>query len=117
MNEQAFAKAVRDEVVKTNPELADGFNAATKDDFHLEPDTPPGKVPERVILELMQARKTAVSYAGAYADAAKQQAEKYKVNPAALKRYIAALVDDKVEKLRVEAEHVERLLSQGASDA
>lgn len=81
--------------------------------FNLEPSTTPGEVPQRVIDELCEAKRTAQDYAQAFNDAAKAQAEKYKVNAAALKRYVGAIVGDKIETLEVENEHLERLLAKG----
>lgn len=80
------------------------------DEFALEPSVPRGEIPERVIGELRTARRTAKDYARAYSDAAKAQAGKYGVNERALKRFIAALEDDKVGELDAEAQALERLI-------
>lgn len=81
-------------------------------EFALEAEAP-GEVPQRVIDELCESKRIAQDYAQAFSDAAKAQAEKYKVNAAALKRYVNAIVGDKVETLEVENEHLERLLAKG----
>lgn len=84
-------------------------------DFDLEPDPDPGQLPQRVITELRAAYSTAKDYAKGYGDAAKAQAEKYKIKPAALKRYIAALEGDKVDEAEREAEDLQRLI-EGAAE-
>lgn len=78
--------------------------------FALEPSAEPGHVPERVIDELRQARTTAKDYAQAFADAVKAQAEKYRVKPGALRRYVTALEADKLEELDAETDDLDRLI-------
>lgn len=81
------------------------------DAFGLEP--PPSEsspVPSSTIEELRRARVHAKDIAAAYAEAIKFQSEKYKVKPGALKRYIAALCDDKVDDAEAEAKDLERLI-------
>lgn len=79
-------------------------------EFNLESPIP-GHIPERVILELRQACHTATDYAGAFSDSCKAQAEKYKIKPGALKRYIKALEGDKVEEVEAEAEDLQALIA------
>jgi hypothetical protein len=81
-------------------------------EFALEPSSPPGEVPEAVIAELMTVRQTAKDYAGAYADAVKAQADKFKVNANALKRYIAARQDDKLNDLDIELADLARMMER-----
>jgi hypothetical protein len=84
----------------------------TPDEFALEPEPKPGQVPERVITELRGCYAEAADYTAALADAIKAQAEKYKVNPKALRRYIAALEGDKLDEAAKEAEDLEKLIAQ-----
>lgn len=94
-------KAALDAVVGNKPE-----------DFALESPPQPGVIPERVITELRHARSIAKDYATAYSDAAKAQAEKHSIKPAALKRYIAALEDDTLDELDAETQDLERLIDK-----
>lgn len=84
---------------------------ADPDEFSLESGSPPGEIPDRVVGELVFCRKEAKDYAGAYADAVKAQAEKHGIPVAALKRYIAALGDDKMQDARNEVDALEKLLA------
>lgn len=80
-------------------------------DFKLEPTEPEaGEIPEAVISELRHARAIAKDYAQGYSDACRAMAEKYKLKPSALKRYIAALEDDKVADLHTETNDLEKLI-------
>lgn len=82
-------------------------------DFALEPSEPEGgRIPWSVIDELRHARAIAKDYVQGYSDAAKAQAEKYKLKPSALKRYIAALEDDKLDDLDAETNDLEKLIGQ-----
>lgn len=81
------------------------------DDFNLESPSAPGHVPERVILELRQACATAADYAGAFSDACKEQAEKHGIKPGALKRFIKALENDKLDDAEKEAEDLQELIA------
>lgn len=85
-------------------------------EFELEKSPPPGEVPERVITELMYARTVAKDHAASYGEAMKDQAEKHNVKLGALKRYVAARCDDKIEEARAEAEDFERLLDKGTEE-
>lgn len=87
--------------------------------FDLEAPLTPGEVPQRVIDELRGACGTASDYALAFNDAVKAQAEKHKVAPKALRRFIVALEGDKVKAAEKEAEDLQSLVSQhrGAEDA
>ena len=77
-------------------------------DFALEPSD--GNIPERVINELREAYAIAKDHAQSYADAAKARAEKYKLKPGALKKYIAALENDSTDDLRDELSDLEKLI-------
>lgn len=78
------------------------------EDFALEPSD--GNIPPRVIEELRGAYAIAKDYAQSYSDAAKAQAEKFKLKPAALKKYIAALENDSTDDLRDEMSDLEKLI-------
>ena len=67
-------------------------------------------IPPRVIDELCAARTTAKDYAEAYTGAVTAQAERYKIKPAALKRYIAAKEADKLDDLDAEMNDLEKLI-------
>lgn len=90
--------------------MADASLHNSKGEFALEPDVEPGTVPAPVIYELRRCYREAKDYAGALSDAMKAQAEKFKIKPGALKRYIAALEGDKIDEARTEAEQLERLI-------
>lgn len=83
----------------------------TPESFELEPPPTPGQVPERVIDELRAACRSAVDLAQAFGDACKAQAEKYGIQPTALRRYIKALEGDKVELVDQEAEDLIALIN------
>lgn len=76
--------------------------------FALEPSD--GNIPPRVIDELCAARTTAKDYAEAYTAAVTGQAERYKINPAALKRFINAKTADKLDDLDAELNDLEKLI-------
>lgn len=78
--------------------------------FELEAPLEPGKVPERVIDELRTSFRIATDYAGAFSDALRAQAEKHRIHPKALRRYIVALEGDKVGDAKKELDDLERLL-------
>lgn len=91
----------------------------TKEDlgeFNLETMVP-GEIPLRVIEELRSACHTAVDYAGAFSDACKAQAEKYKIKPGALKRYIKALEGDKLEDVEQETDDLATLIASRKPEA
>ena len=92
---------------------ADVVTGKKPDDFALEPDAP-GIIPDRVIEELRHARTVAKDHAQAYGDACKAQAEKHKIKPGALKRYIAALCDDKLDDVDAETRDLERLIDEAS---
>jgi len=81
--------------------------------FELVPSPPPGEIPARTIDELRICYREAKDYAGAFRDAIKAQAERAKIKPAALRRYIAALEGDKIDEAAKEAEDLERLIEGG----
>lgn len=94
-----------------------GVTNVTKDadgrvNFELEAPPTPGELPERVIDELMHVRTIAKDYASSYSEAVKTQAEKYKINVAAVKRFIAAKCDDKLQEVSEEADDLARLLDK-----
>jgi hypothetical protein len=107
----AFVEEVGEALVKITDA---GITIGYKPDgpFNLEADPPPGKLPDRVIDELMHARRVAQDYAQSWGEAVKAQAEKYKINKGALKRYIAARVDDKLQEVGEEADDLARLLDK-----
>jgi hypothetical protein len=78
--------------------------------FELQPSPPPGEISEHVIDELRRCYREAKDYTGALRDAVKAQAEKAKIKPAALRRYIAALEGDTIDEAAKEAEDLERLI-------
>lgn len=80
--------------------------------FELEPSAPQGEIPRRIVDELIECRRIAKDYAQSYADAVKNQAEKHGIPVGALKRYVAALADDKVEEASIETEALEKLLAE-----
>jgi hypothetical protein len=86
-----------------------------EDKFALEPDAEPGKVPKRVIDELRRLRTAANDASTDFREAIKIQSEKRKIKPAALRRYIVALGNDRVDEVRVEAEQLETLIEAGTA--
>ncbi len=86
--------------------------SADPQEFELEQPTP-GMPSEHVIEELVHCFNVAKDYAGAFRDAVKAQAEKHKLSPSALRKYVAARAGDgdKMEALNKEADDLERLLS------
>jgi hypothetical protein len=79
-------------------------------DFNLEPPLEPGHIPPRVVDELRHVYRVAKDYAGAFGDSVKAQAEKHKIAPGALRKYIAALEGDKLSEAAKEADDLARLL-------
>ena len=84
------------------------YKPAPPADFAVEPSD--GNIPERVIDELCAAKTTAKDYAEAYTAAVTGQAERYKIKPAALRRYIAAKEADKLDDLDAEMTDLEKLI-------
>lgn len=84
------------------------------DDFALESGLPKGEIPDRIVQELVRCREIAKDYAQGYSDAVKAQAEKHGIPVAALKRYVAALGDDKMQDARNEVEALDKLLAVDA---
>lgn len=88
----------------------------TAEGFNLTPPDPeraacrPTAVPVATIEELRHLRTEANSAATQFREAIKLQADKYKVKPAALRRYVIALARDLVDEARAEAEDLERLI-------
>ncbi len=82
------------------------------DAFDADMEAAPGQIPERVIEELREACHQAADYSGAFADACKAQAEKYKIKPGALKRYIKALEGDKLEDVEAETDDLAALIAR-----
>lgn len=71
----------------------------------------PGQVPQPVIDELREACRTAADFAAAFGEACTAQAEKYKLKPKALRRYIVALEGDKLADAEREAEDLQALIA------
>lgn len=67
-------------------------------------------IPRENIDELVALRLRAKDEAANFSEAIKIQAEKYQLNRGALRRYVAALADDKTSELDAEAEDNARLL-------
>ena len=80
------------------------------DEFELEPSTPVGEIPDKIITELRECRRRAKDFAQAFSEAVKAQAEKYGIAPGALRKYVCALEDDTVERVADETADLERLL-------
>jgi hypothetical protein len=78
--------------------------------FELEAPEP-GKVPDGVIEELRRLRTEAKDHAAAFKEATKVQAAKFRIKPSALRRYVAALADDKIVVVTEETNDLERLLA------
>lgn len=89
------------------------IDKATGEVFELTPYEP-GTVPPATMDELRHAYRVARDFATAYGDAVKAQAEKAQIKPRALRRYIAALEDDKLDEAAKEASDLERLIEEGA---
>lgn len=68
------------------------------------------EIAQDTIDELVHARQDAQAAAGAFGDAIKEQAKKYKIKKGALRKYITAIADDKVEDVRAEAEALTNLI-------
>lgn len=96
------------DVFKKAVEVVRGKKTEAPADFALEPSD--GNIPDRVIEELREAYELAKDRAQSYSDAAKAQAEKYKLKPGALKKYIAALANDSIAKLDAEMTDLEKLI-------
>lgn len=82
-----------------------------KDAFDENMEAAPGEIPERVIVELRAACHTAANYSAAFTDACKHQAEKYKIKPGALKRYVKALEGDKLDDVEAETDDLAALIA------
>jgi hypothetical protein len=87
----------------------------SKGEFAVEPDTEPGNVPAGVINELRNLRTAANEASTDFREAINTQADKHKVKRAALRRYIIALGNDKVDEAAKEATDLERLIETGAT--
>ncbi len=66
-------------------------------------------IPTDVINELERCYQAAKDYSDAFNDAAKTQAELHELDPQALKKFIRARVNDKLDKLEAEQESLEQL--------
>ncbi len=75
-----------------------------------------GRVGKNVLADLVRERNIAKDHAQAFADAVKRVAEKHRVKPVALKRYVVAIADDKVAALNKETDDLELLLGLSADD-
>lgn len=78
-------------------------------DFELESNNTPGTVPTRVVDELRRLRTKQNDAATDFREAIKVQADKHKIKPAALRRYVVALGNDKLDELAAEAADLEGL--------
>lgn len=74
------------------------------------PKVGPEHIPTNVIDELREGCRIAKDCAGAFSDACKAQAEKYKCAPGALKTYIRALEGDKLEEAERVADDLSTLI-------
>ena len=79
------------------------------ENFALESGVP-GEVPSRVIEELRSLRNAQNEATATFRDAVKVQAEKHKLKPKALRRYVNALASDKVDEAKVECEQIVHLI-------
>jgi hypothetical protein len=113
MTNNELLAAVKAKVIEKDPSLASAFQSTgtQTDAFDAGMEAAPGEIPERVIEELRAACHTAVDYAGAFSDACKAQAEKYKIKPKALRRFIAALEADKVDDVDKETDDLATLIA------
>jgi hypothetical protein len=80
-------------------------------EFELEQPTP-GAPSEHVIAELRRCYREAKDFSQAFGEAVKTQAEKHKLKPGALRKYVAALEGDSVDALTAEVEDIERLVAR-----
>ncbi len=69
-----------------------------------------------VLEELVCARKIAQDYAAAFGDAIKHQAEIHRLKPAALRAYVCAMADDRVEDLAALADQLTALIDEDQPD-
>lgn len=81
------------------------------DAFNADMEAAPGQIPDRVIEELRACCHQAADYAGAFTDACKHQAEKYKIKPGALKKFIKGLEGDKLDDLEAETDDLAALIA------
>lgn len=91
--------------------LAKEIAGLQTDAFDENMEAAPGEIPERVIDELRECCHQAMDYAGAFSDACKAQAEKYKIKPGALKRFIKALEGDKLADVEDETDDLATLIA------
>ena len=70
----------------------------------------PEQLPQPVIDEPRTARRIASYHRATFGEACKAQAEKYKIKPKALRRYITALEGDKLDEAEAEAEDLQALV-------
>jgi hypothetical protein len=71
--------------------------------LELEASPSSGEIPERVLDELVSAKTRAKDATASFGDAIKAQATKYKLKPAALRKYVTAREADKLNEARIEA--------------
>lgn len=87
------------------------MSTATSERPDLKLESPgTGKVPPGVVEELKNLRTRANGAVTLFREAVKVQADKHKVKPAALRRYVVALGNDKVDELKAEAVDIEALV-------
>lgn len=70
-----------------------------------------GRVRDSVIAELARLRNVAKDESETFTEAVKEIAKKHALKPGALKRYVCAVADDKVQALAHETADVEKLLA------
>lgn len=106
----AFPGASGQPAEPTADQPGDAPKDGTTDEFKLESGLPKGEIPQRVVDELVSVREIAKDYAQSYSDAIKAQGEKHGIPVGALKRYVAAVGDNKLEDARNETDALEKLL-------
>lgn len=74
------------------------------------PQVGPEHIPTRVIDELREACRVAKDFASAFSDACNAQAEKHKIAPGALKTYVKALENDKLQEAEQTADDLAALI-------
>lgn len=93
----------------TGPITQSEFRERVTDAFALESPTP-GQISDNVVAELCRCYNEAADYAAALSDALKAQAEKHKIEPKALRMYIAALCSDRRDQAKKVADDLAQLL-------
>jgi len=89
---------------------------STVEKFDLEPTLPTGQIPARVLVELIALRAAQRSAIETYAEAVTAQATKFSVGKKALRRFIAAVDNDKLADLKLECAGVQQLIDNQMPD-